>query len=242
MELLLKLLLAHLLGDFILQPMGWVKAKETQKLRSPILYVHSMFHGALSLLLVWDIDFLGWAILIAASHLLIDGGKLMLQTKANASRLFFIDQALHLAVIAGIWLYLQMPEWPLWIEIDPIRALLYLTAIAFLTIPSSVLVKILMAKWTIDIVAIETGSLANAGMYIGILERLFVFAFVLSGHWEAVGFLIAAKSVFRFGDLREAKDRKLTEYILIGTLLSFGLAFIAAKMVIFMQVLYDVNF
>ena len=41
---------------------------------------------------------------------------------------------------------------------------------------------------------------------------------------EGVGFLIAAKSVFRFGDLSKAKDRKLTEYILIGTLLSFGLA------------------
>jgi len=36
--------------------------------------------------------------------------------------------------------------------------------------------------------------------------------------------LIAAKSVFRFGDLRESKNRKLTEYILIGTLLSFGIA------------------
>jgi len=36
--------------------------------------------------------------------------------------------------------------------------------------------------------------------------------------------LIAAKSVFRFGDLSRAKDRKLTEYILIGTFLSFGLA------------------
>jgi len=42
--------------------------------------------------------------------------------------------------------------------------------------------------------------------------------------WQAIGFLIAAKSVFRFGDLSRAKDRKLTEYILIGTLLSFGFA------------------
>lgn len=40
---------------------------------------------------------------------------------------------------------------------------------------------------------------------------------------EAVGFLLAAKSVFRFGDLRDDQDRKRTEYVLIGTLLSFGL-------------------
>ena len=56
------------------------------------------------------------------------------------------------------------------------------------------------------------------------LERLFVFSFVILGKWEAIGFLLAAKSVFRFGDLRKAKDRKLTEYILIGTLLSFGIS------------------
>jgi hypothetical protein len=35
---------------------------------------------------------------------------------------------------------------------------------------------------------------------------------------------LAAKSIFRFGDLKESKDRKLTEYVLIGTLLSFGIA------------------
>jgi hypothetical protein len=47
---------------------------------------------------------------------------------------------------------------------------------------------------------------------------------VIIGKWEGIGFLLAAKSIFRFGDLKEAKDRKLTEYILIGTLLSFGVA------------------
>jgi hypothetical protein len=51
-----------------------------------------------------------------------------------------------------------------------------------------------------------------------------VFTFVLTNHWEAIGFLIAAKSIFRFGDLKDAKDLKLTEYVLIGTLLSFGIA------------------
>jgi hypothetical protein len=41
---------------------------------------------------------------------------------------------------------------------------------------------------------------------------------------EAVGFLLAAKSVFRFGDLKDDHDRMRTEYVLIGTLLSFGIA------------------
>ncbi|WP_332910802.1 hypothetical protein [Algoriphagus boritolerans] len=73
----------------------------------------------------------------------------------------------------------------------------------------------------------EGASLQNAGKYIGILERLFVFVFVITGKWEAIGFLLAAKSVFRFGDLRKSKDRKLTEYILIGTLISFGISILS---------------
>lgn len=51
--------------------------------------------------------------------------------------------------------------------------------------------------------------------------------FIIMGRWEAIGLLIGgAKSVFRFNDLKESNNRKLTEYILIGTLLSFGLAII----------------
>jgi hypothetical protein len=66
--------------------------------------------------------------------------------------------------------------------------------------------------------------LVSSGKYIGILERLFVFGCILLSQWSAIGLLVTAKSVFRFGDLSRAKDRKLTEYILIGTLISFGLA------------------
>jgi hypothetical protein len=42
--------------------------------------------------------------------------------------------------------------------------------------------------------------------------------------WEGIGFLIAAKSIFRFGDIKESEGLKLTEYFMIGTLLSFGMA------------------
>ena len=92
---------------------------------------------------------------------------------------------------------------------------------------SGVIIKEIIARWDLQEDSNED-SLENAGKYIGMLERLFVFAFVVTNHWQAIGFLLAAKSVFRFGDLSKSKDRKLTEYILIGTLLSFGLAIITA--------------
>lgn len=92
--------------------------------------------------------------------------------------------------------------------------------------------KELMSNWSNALNDSNDESLNNAGKYIGILERLFVFIFIVTGNWESIGFLLAAKSVFRFGDLKESKDRKLTEYILIGTLLSFGIAIATGMLVV----------
>ena len=89
-----------------------------------------------------------------------------------------------------------------------------------------------MSSWSKSLEDNNDESLSNAGKYIGMLERLFVFVFVITGNWEGIGFLLAAKSVFRFGDLKESKDRKLTEYILIGTLLSFGIAIAVGMLVL----------
>ena len=94
------------------------------------------------------------------------------------------------------------------------------------------MIGMVISKWTPHTEEKPDDSLEDAGKYIGIFERLFVLGFAISGHWEAIGFLIAAKSVFRFGDLKESKDRKLTEYILIGTLLSFGFALVVGALVL----------
>lgn len=61
----------------------------------------------------------------------------------------------------------------------------------------------------------------NTGRLIGILERIFVFIFVLLGQYAAIGFILAAKGVARFQDF---KSRTFAEYVLIGTLLSTLLA------------------
>jgi hypothetical protein len=84
---------------------------------------------------------------------------------------------------------------------------------------ASVVIKILISKWKQ-----ENEATNAAGKYIGIMERNLVFVFIVLNHWEGVGFLLAAKSVFRFGDLTKSHEVRLTEYILIGTLLSFGIA------------------
>jgi hypothetical protein len=228
MILLLKLLLAHLVGDFILQPGEWVSAKEEKKLSAWQLYVHTLVHGVLIMGLVGDINFILPALGITISHGIIDAAKLLLQKESTRRLWFAIDQFLHLAVIVGVWALIEKPV----LDIDfSQKDLLVITAVTLLTTPTSVVIKMLISRWT-PVFGVNTDSLQSAGKFIGILERLLVFAFAVTNNWEAIGFLIAAKSVFRFGDLKDANDLRLTEYVLIGTLLSFGIAVSVGLLVI----------
>ncbi|NIF05263.1 DUF3307 domain-containing protein [Chryseobacterium sp. Tr-659] len=220
----IKLILAHLLGDFILQPNSWVADKENYKLKSKFLYLHILIHIALSLIFLWDLQLWWVAVLVGITHFIIDAAKLTFQTVKTKKRWFFIDQLLHVLVIAGISFYFQEFSFEF---LQDQYFLKIMMAALFLTAPASIFIKILLSSWTPapdGPNSIQTESLTSAGKYIGILERLLVFTFIMVNHWEGVGFMVAAKSVFRFSDLAQAKQRKLTEYVLIGTLLSFGLA------------------
>lgn len=223
--ILVKLLLAHLLGDFILQPKAWVTVKEQRKLRSWQLYVHTLIHFVLINLLVWDLRFIGWAALLAVLHLVTDIIKVWLQKETTKRTWFFADQGIHLVVLTSVWAVSQDIR-PDFSAMPTENLLILLTCLYALTLPVSVVIRTVISKWTPGTESGKPESLENAGNMIGILERILVFIFVVSGRWEAVGFLLAAKSVFRFGDLKDAHDRKLTEYVLIGTLLSFGIAIV----------------
>lgn len=221
--ILVKLLLAHLIGDFFLQPQKWVKEKEKKKLKSPKLYFHVLIHIAVTALILWDLTLWPIVAIIGISHFIIDGAKLLIQKKKTKRPLFFIDQALHALVIVGCYFFTFNTLQNFDIKFSE-QTLLLLTCLLFLTIPVSIIMKTIFLKWDISELTKNSKSLKDAGKYIGILERILVFIFIVVDHWEAVGFLITAKSVFRFGDLKESKSRQLTEYILIGTLISFGIA------------------
>jgi Protein of unknown function (DUF3307) len=224
MIVLLKLFMSHLIGDFLLQPLSWVQAKEEKKLRAWQLYVHALLHGIVVMIIMWDWHFLPWAGLIVFVHLVIDSAKSLLQNRRNQRWLFFVDQLFHFISIYIIWVLYENVFFSFSFFKDE-KVILLVTLLILLTQPVSIAVKIFISKWTPDTEAgDDVVSLQSAGQYIGILERLLVFIFMIANEWQAVGFLLAAKSVFRFGNLQEAKDRKLTEYILIGTLVSFGIA------------------
>ncbi|PRX56035.1 DUF3307 domain-containing protein [Flagellimonas meridianipacifica] len=226
--LTIKLILAHFIGDFVLQPGHWVEDKLKKKWKSKYLYWHMAIHLA-ALLLILQFSHLGIIAIIIVTHFLIDLGKLVLTNPKNNRWLFMVDQILHLGVIL-LMVYWQEPFQVDWSSILGTEALLFITFLVFVTFVSGILMRMLLAPYIVEVMkddAEEGGSLKNAGRYIGMLERLFVFGFILIGQWASIGLLITAKSVFRFGDLNKGKNRKLTEYVLIGTLLSFGLAIVA---------------
>ncbi len=226
-----KLILAHLLGDFILQPNSWVSDKENRKLKSKYLYIHVLIHTVLSFTFLWDIQLWWVTVLVGVSHFMIDVSKLYFQNIKTKKSWFFGDQLLHIAVITVISFYFNEFNFEF---LNNQSILKIVMAALFLTSPTSIIIKTLLSSWTPVAEAqsnIQTESLSSAGKYIGILERLLVFTFIMVNHWEGVGFMVAAKSVFRFSDLAQAKQRKLTEYVLIGTLLSFGMAVLTAILI-----------
>lgn len=222
-ELTIKLLIAHIIGDFVLQPDKWVEDKTNRNIRSPYLYLHGLVHFA-SLLILLEFNWSYWLsiLIVVTSHLIIDALKGLMKGEIDARYLFISDQLLHLAVIALV-VYFSFPYSVNFEMIYSVEILLFILAILMLSIVSSIVMKSILSAWSLEEGDPED-SLAGAGSYIGILERLFVFGFIILNQWSAIGLLIAAKSVFRFSDLTRAKDRKLTEYILIGTLISFGIS------------------
>lgn len=223
LALVIKLTLAHLLGDFLFQPDAWIKDKNNKLHKSKYLYFHIFVHFVLLLIVLqFDIKYVLILIFVPLTHYAIDLSKLILSKKIEAKKLFLADQVLHFMVI-GFMVNIYEPYKIDFAFLSSTKVLLLFTTLVCLTYVSSVVIKILMSKWKM-----ESESSNDAGKYIGMMERLFIFVFIALNKWEGVGFLLTAKSVFRFGDLTKHREIKLTEYILIGTLVSFGIAILIA--------------
>ena len=88
--LLLKLFLAHCLGDFIFQPQSWVKEKEEKKWNSPLFYFHLITHGVIVIILLADPSCWALALVLMLVHGIIDLIKLQFQSETSRANWFFI--------------------------------------------------------------------------------------------------------------------------------------------------------
>lgn len=215
--ILLKLCIAHLISDYFLQFDSWVADKQKNKIRSIKLYAHIAvtFLAAALISGEWLI-----AVFIAVTHGIIDITKIYLGKKDSVS--FIIDQVLHfiILVISSLWISNELPGLIKFVvslaESTSFWAIAF--GYMFITFPISVVITILTHRWRKDLDDSYENlqTLNEAGKWIGIMERLLILTFILINQFAAIGFLIAAKAVLRIKDT----ERKLSEYVLIGTLLS----------------------
>lgn len=222
MGLLAKLLAAHLVGDFFFFRNTRLKDKGRSIWRSGKLLAHSFIHVVLAWIALGQIELWYLALLIGISHYLTEIISRKLLSR-NPQIAFCTDQVIHLLLICliafpGDIIHVQVP----WIHVAGAIAV---------TFPAAKVIEVFLSRWPPSKAADKLKGLVSAGLWIGILERILIYIFIVSGHWEGIGFLLAAKSIFRFGDLTNSKDISLTEYIMVGTLMSFCLAVIAGLIV-----------
>lgn len=216
---LLLQVLAHTISDFYLQTGKSCADKAKNGFKSLKLYIHVLITFACAWLLSFSFNFWWAALIIAATHLLVDAMK---SYASKCKYIFFIDQLVHLIVIVAVC-YLWNCNLPDCVSGMEEKYLALLLGVLICVKPSNIIIKEIFKAANIKVYKdAETNveDLPNAGKLIGIVERLLSLTFVLLGQYEAVGFIIAAKSILRFAEGDKAKS----EYVLIGTLLSFSIA------------------
>lgn len=223
--ILIRLIAAHLLSDFVLQTDKICEGKKCgSKGRFAWQALHSFIHALSAYLLVaeWNV----WIVPIAVflTHFMIDCMKVEFMKESSVS--FVVDQLAHLIVLLVLWLLVFSDGMSLLdgiaIEWNNMSVWIVVTAYILILKPTSVFLSLFIRKWAPSEVSDE--SLPNAGKWIGYLERVLILTFIFTGNAEGIGFLLAAKSIFRFGELSKAKEIRTTEYVLIGTLASFVVA------------------
>ena len=221
--ILVKLLCAHLCSDFIFQTDDINKGKRKSGIKGfAYQLLHSAIHALTAYLFVAEWSYWLIPVVVFVTHLFIDLIKCKLCE--HSLRIFLIDQLCHFVVIGALWgiLYGGEIQLPCYDEVYASKIWIVTVGYILMLKPSSVLLGLFLNKWTPA--SPNTQSLPNAGQWIGYIERVLILTFVLIGSIEGVGFLLAAKSVFRFGELNKAKEIRTTEYVLIGTLASFTIA------------------
>lgn len=230
LELLIRILVAHFFADFIFQTTAMAKEKDKNGLKSGSFWLHIGIHVLVLSLVLWDYKLWPILLIISVGHFLIDAINTRISNSSTC--VFIVDQVLHLVIIVTVWLVYTQQEALLVSALSELlsnqKAWGLILAYTLVTIPTGVFIGKLTEKWAKELEkqpdAKKKSGLNNAGKWIGVLERVLILTFIIASEFSAIGFLLAAKSVFRFGDLNNDSEHKKTEYIIIGTLLSFVFA------------------
>jgi len=217
LKIFIILLAAHSFGDFLLQTNSIAKNKG----KWGVLLGHVVLHGALVYVLLqqWS----AWQLPVAVA--LLHGGIDYLKCRCRVTACAFAwDQAAHVGSLALLAVVAFKLGWGAPFSAQGWQWIVGLGGFVMVVwgvgyFVGAVADSLIAANP--DLGETIKAGLKNGGMQIGRLERALIFAFILVGQPTGIGFLVAAKSILRF---EEAKKQPVAEYVLIGTLWSFGLA------------------
>ena len=226
-DFFVRLLLAHVVGDFWGQTDSFCLAKQENGVRSWHSYVHAIIITLLSWLALGCWSYWWVALIIGASHWVVD-----LMKREDNFISFVIDQALHVLILllfSLVFVSIGVLGVSFWDgqNVMPIISM----ALVFIVCskPANIVIRLILDFYSVNLTQCaecqventeEDNKYLRSGKLIGTVERWLILIFMLANQYEAIGFLIAAKSIIRYKEGAVSK----TEYVLAGTLLSVFLA------------------
>jgi len=209
----LPMLVGHLVADFWFQPASWIESRREHGWKSKYLLLHAILASVIPVLLTLQVKVWWFIPVIFVTHYFID--YLKSRTSDNLWA-FLADQVLHIGILFGLSAVVAFHPVP----DQSVKFWIYVAGFVLVTTPASIFI----GKFLQPITKTENRALKiDASAWIGIIERVLILIFILAGQFQAIGFLVAAKSIFRFSEINKEGNPK-AEYFLLGTLVSFLVA------------------
>lgn len=221
------ILAAHLLG-YLICPAKWFTGRRRW------IWMHVLHTAVVTLASYLLLGTFHWKILLVIflTHLVLNAIKANFLSDSLTSLL--VSEFVHLAVLlslSGCFPDTASGGW--WITgLNSDLSRLYFASLSFISgtilcVPfGGNLIAKLTGRFADELRDNDITGLKQGGQYIGWLERFLVMLLLLMNQPNGIGFLIAAKSILRFGEIKDPSQRKVAEYIIIGTFLSFGWALV----------------
>ncbi|MCA9937203.1 MAG: DUF3307 domain-containing protein [Anaerolineales bacterium] len=192
--MVIAMLLAHLVGDFVLQ---WNKLALWKSRATMGAFVHGLvvLVVTVSLALPFDPGWWPWAVFIGLTHMVVDTGQQWLKERQWGGPVrftpltrFLIDQAIHLGIIVVVlsatgYIDMGQPWAGLPASFQNEWWLLLILGYVFITMPAWVIIELCVAAIMSD----PTPDFANTQRkYTTILERSLITTFVILGQFPLV--------------------------------------------------------
>lgn len=237
-EIFISLVFGHLLSDFVIQSSKQIENKDDVK----TIARHALTVTLISCFMLWKIFPIWIPVVLFLSHFIVDLIKQHLIKKFDkfALAIFLADQFVHFILIYLLAFYIfprQFEEffWGTRLGAGYFPSLILLSGFICVTYAVSPLIQLILNPFKQDLRNRTKKKLSGeeestgfdaGGKFIGILERSFIFILLLINEPSGIGFLVTAKTLFRFGEITKDDNRSEVEYIIIGTLTSFIFAMI----------------